>query len=542
MRTNSKTTPSKKSVRSTTAAQPFKRVAYPELCAHQLLTQQAKKTPDAIAIIDGNKTITFRELDAKTDRLAAALQQAGVGPEVIVGCYLSRSSAVVICMLSILKAGGAYLLLDSQLPDQRLSFMIADAAPRLILADIPFPASVEHAAAPVHDLQAMQQRIKGKVPPLKQEVKPDNVAYIAYTSGSTGQPKGVIITHRSTVNHTCSVKEIFKLVPSDRVPLMAPIAFDVVTEEVVPPLLIGATLIVSKASHTDMAEFTSEIVREHYTILNIPTPMWHTWVEYLATNHIPIPPSLRLVLAASEKILTKVFAVWKQLENAEKVQWVAAYGTTETTVTSTFYLTAWDDDLSDQPNMPIGLPIANTALYILDEKGQPVPDFGVGEIYIAGDGVARGYQNLPDKTASVFLPDPFSPEPGARMYKTGDQGRLLPSGVFACLGRKDYQVKINGLRIELGEVETVLSACPGVREGVVVVRQLDDFEESRQLVAYYTTSARKKVTPAELKKFASARLHPQMVPSEFCHLPEFPLTVNEKVDRKALERQANDGS
>ncbi len=522
--------------------QPFKRKAYPELCAHELLTRQAKKTPDAIAIIDGGKTMTFRELDAKTDRLAAALQQEGVGPEVVVGCYLSRSSAVVLCMLSILKAGGAYLLLDSQLPAMRLAFMISDAAPRLILADIPFPDDIERPGVPIHDPQTLRQRIKGVVSPLRKEVKPDNAAYVAYTSGSTGQPKGVIITHRSTVNHTCSVKEIFKLVPSDRVPLMAPIAFDVVTEEVVPPLLIGATLIVSKASHTDMAEFTNEIVAERYTILNIPTPMWHTWVEYLATNHIAIPPSLRLVLAASEKILTKVFMVWKQLENAEKVRWVAAYGTTETTVTSTFYLTAWDDDLSNEPNMPVGLPISNTALYILDEKRQPVPDFAVGEIYIAGDGVARGYLNLPDKTKAVFLPDPFSAEPGARMYKTGDQGRLLPSGVFACLGRKDYQVKVNGLRIELGEVETILSHCPGVRESVVVVRQLDDFEESRQLVAFYTTNARKKVTPAELKVFASSRLHPQMVPSEFCCLPEFPLTVNEKVDRKMLESQANAGN
>jgi amino acid adenylation domain-containing protein len=518
---------------------PFLRISYPEACIHDLLSQQAKKTPNAIAMIDGGVTVTFRELDERTDKLAAILQQKGVGPEVVVGCYLSRSSAIVVCMLSILKAGGAYLMLDSQLPEKRLSFMIADAAPRLILADMALPDGVDHVGVAVYDLGVLQKRAKGSAPPIKKEVQPDNMAYIAYTSGSTGQPKGVIITHRSTVNHTCSVKKIFQLVPSDRVPLMAPIAFDVVTEEVIPPLLSGSTLIVSTASHTDMAEFTAEIVAERYTILNIPSPMWHTWVEYLAVNDIEIPPSLRLVLVASEKILTKVFNVWKGLKNASNIHWVAAYGTTETTVTSTFYLTAWDDDLTGQPNMPVGLPIANSALYILDETGEPVSGTEVGEIYIAGDGVARGYQNLPDKTKQVFLKDPFSPEPGARMYKTGDQGRRLDIGGFACLGRKDYQVKINGLRIELGEVESVLSAYPDVHDAVVVVRQHDDFEESKELVVFYTTSNKKTVTPTALKKYAAARLHPQMVPNDYYHIPKFPLTVNEKVDRRALEGRAN---
>jgi non-ribosomal peptide synthetase component F len=315
-------------------------------------------------------------------------------------------------------------------------------------------------------------------------------------------------------------------------------AFDVVTEEVIPPLLSGSTLIVSEASHTDMEAFTKEILDNGYTILNIPAPMWHLWTEYLHINNLAIPPSVKLVLAASDKILTKVFTIWKQLKNAENVHWVAAYGTTETTVTSTFYLTAADDDLSGQPTMPIGLPIANTAIYLLDDAGNPVADDEIGEIYIAGDGVARGYQNLPEKTAQVFLPDPFSKEQGARMYKTGDQGRLLPNGVFACLGRKDLQVKVNGLRVELGEIESVINDYPGIHDAVVVMRTLDDFEETKELVAYYTVYGGHTVSPDQLRAFVASRLHPQMVPSEFTGLSEMPMTVNEKVDRKTLEARA----
>src|SRR2546430_6552534 len=172
------------------AAEPFVRVSYPGLCIHDLLILQAEKTPDAIAIIDGGVKMTFRELHSRTDKLAAILQQEGVGPEVVVGCYLSRSSAIVICMLSILKAGGAYLLLDSQLPEKRLSFMIADAAPRLILTDMPLPEGVDHPGVAVHDLDMLQERTRGPLPPIKKDVRPDNMAYIAYTSGSTGQPKG----------------------------------------------------------------------------------------------------------------------------------------------------------------------------------------------------------------------------------------------------------------------------------------------------------------------------------------------------------------
>lgn len=508
---------------------------YPkDLCIHQLFEQQVDRTPNAIAIEDGHIQHTYAELNARANQLARYLQSQGIGPEKTVGCYVSRSSAIVLYMLAVLKAGGMYLLLDPHLPARRLQYLVGNAQPMLVLADAPLPKSVEHAANQVVTVEQAETTAKRFAKTnVTSKVQPKNAAYIAYTSGSTGRPKGVIITHQATVNHSYDFSRRFTLMSSDRVPLMAPIAFDMATEEIIPPLMAGCALVVSESHHTDMPAFTTEIIEKGYTILNVPAPLWHSWTDYLFARNLAIPPRLRLVIVGSDKIYTKHFLDWKKLDGADKVLWVAAYGTTETTVTSTFYTTADQDDLSAEPVIPIGKPIANTSLYILDETGQPVSPGEVGELYIGGDGLARGYHKLDATTHGKFVPDPFSDEPEARMYKTGDQARMWPDGTTVCLGRKDLQVKLNGLRIELGEIEAVMAEHSTVNEAVVVLRKAQ--EGADYLVAFITVRPDQVFEPKELQQFAADHLHRHMVPKTFIYLDELPINATGKIDRKALE-------
>jgi amino acid adenylation domain-containing protein len=511
---------------------------YPEyLCIHQLFELQVQRTPDATALVDRPQRYTYAQLNAKANQLARYLQNQGVGPETVVGCYLHRSSAIVLYLLAILKAGGMYLLLDPYLPARRLHHLIQNAEPMLVLADAPLPIAAASATRRVEllaDIEKQMQSLSSE--PIRSEVQPHNAAYIAYTSGSTGKPKGVIITHHATVNHSYDFARRFQLNAQDRVPLMAPIAFDMATEEIIPPLMSGCTLVVSASQHTDMPAFTAEIITKGYTILNIPAPLWHNWTDYLVANRLAVPPSLRLVIVGSDKIHTRRFLAWQGLEGANKVAWVAAYGTTETTVTSTFYMTAKTDDLSQEPIMPIGKPIANTSAYVLDDNQKPVVPGEVGELYIGGHGLARGYHRLADTTRERFVPDPFSAEPGACMYKTGDQARLWPDGTVVCLGRKDLQVKLNGLRIELGEIESVLAEHPAVNEVLVVLHEPDQQHVASYLAAYVTTRAEAIFASDSLRQFAAERLHRHMVPSLFVHLDTLPLSPTGKLDRKALAR------
>lgn len=510
---------------------------YPDrLCIHELFEQQAAKTPLEVALIDGDKSYSYTEINEMTNRLARALRQRGVAEESIVGCFLARSSAIVICTLSILKAGGTYLLLDSTMPRQRLEYILSDAKPVIILTDtyLDYLADLGiHNTENVSKLTAESKtlessNIKGKYSNL-------DVAYISYTSGSTGRPKGVMLTHKSTVNHACAFSKLFKLNKRDKVPLMAPIAFDMAIEEMIPPLISGCTLIVSKSSFASMKEFTQEINDKAYTILNIPAPLWQLWVDYLIKERVQIPGSLRVVITGSDKIHTKSLLAWKTLNGYQKVLWAAAYGTTETTVSSTFYTSAYNDDLTNEPYIPIGKPIANTFTYILDDDQKEV-EIGVeGELYIGGDGLARGYLNQEEMTRKKFIADPFRDEQDARMYKTGDKARFLPDGNLLWLGRIDSQMKFNGLRIEPGEIETVLNKLSWVKSCVVVLHGSELHESLKHIVAYVSAFEEHIFSEKELYDIALKHLHHFMVPKRFIYMSSFPLNSNGKVDRKKLE-------
>lgn len=509
---------------------------------HTLFEKQAAKTPEAIALINGDTVFTYAFLNEESNRLAYILRERGVKIGSIVACHLECSWEVVLYTLSILKVGGAYLLLDPTLPKERLLYIVEDASPVLIITDTAFVCRSLPSPPVYHVNELLCAASNQKTENLSLIFDNESPVYLAYTSGSTGKPKGVLISHRSCLNHAYAFSNMFKLNPTDRIPLIASISFDVATEEMIPPLISGCTMVSSNPSYESMEGFTEEILKNKYTILNLPTPLWHIWTEYLIKHRLPIPESIRVVIVGSDKIYTKHYRDWSRLEGAKNVFWVAAYGTTETTVTSSFYTTIHLDDLTDEPLVPIGKPIANTFLYILDENLQPVKAGESGELYIGGDGVALGYYKLPQMTAEKFLPDPFCGDPSGRMYKTGDMARCRPDGNFVCLGRQDHQIKIHGLRFELEEIEATLNEHEAVHHAFVVMHQEDEEEESKKITAFITIKKalelEHEAIKAHLHHWSKEKLHRYVRPHAFVILLDLPLTSSGKVDRHHLKKIA----
>lgn len=515
---------------------------YPDkFCIHELFEEQAARTPDTVALIDGENQYTYAELNTLTNQIARFIRQNYVSNESIVGCYLTRSSAIVILTLAILKAGGCYILLDALTPKPRLNFILSEAEPVLIIFDdqiTGLEVGGRTKSLTFQDIRRFASSQSGDN--LSLHLSNTNTAYIAFTSGSTGRPKGVVITHKSTVNHAYAFSKLFKLSSKDRVPIMAPIGFDMAIEEMIPPLISGCTLIVSKSKFIVMEDFNQEIEDNSYTILNLPVPVWLHWSEYLLANRLAIPQNVRIVIAGSEAIEVKIFKQWKNVARASNVWWVAAYGTTETTITSTFYTTAYADKLEEEPFIPIGKPIANTYAYILDEALQPLPIGKEGELYIGGQGVARGYFHHEGLTKERFISNPFIHERDERIYKTGDLARYRSDGTIVWLGRSDSQIKLYGLRIEPGEIEAILQHASFIKESVVVLRQRNDPGEDKQLVAFITIEPNKSFNEAEVRQLIFHNLPTLMAPHKYIVLPELPLNSNGKIDRKVLESYSYD--
>jgi amino acid adenylation domain-containing protein len=490
---------------------------------HEMFIAQVHRTPNHVALT-GAEQYTYAELDRVTNALAHRLRQAGARTDSIIGCWAHDSVTTVIEVLSVLKAGAAYLLLDPYLPAQRLRYMITDAAPLYILAD------TEPDALDGRPVLLMEPGTDRDAPP-DSGVTPDSLAYVAYTSGSTGRPKGVQITHAAVANHAVALRDQFALRPGDRLPLMAPTAFDMATEEMLPPLVSGCTLLAAGYRNPTMAEFTADVLAARYTVLNIPAPLWHQWTTYLRCASLSVPAALRLLIVGSDKIYTSRLHEWKALPGADRVRWVAAYGVTEATVTSLLYLSAAQDDLSDEPLVPIGTPLANTSAHVVGEDGRKVRQGEVGELWLGGVGLARGYLGMPERTAEQF--------PQHRFYRTGDLVRQRDDGVIVWLGRQDAQIKINGLRIEPAEIEAIIQEHPAVADAVVVHLPSETPEAPGQLRAYVEPGA-DTVESATLRDYLADRLHPLMVPDEIVIVERIPLNASGKVDRGAVARNVSE--
>jgi amino acid adenylation domain-containing protein len=504
-----------------------------DLCIHQLFEAQVARTPDAVAVISENQRLTYAALDQRANQLAQHLQTLGVGPEVRVGICMERSPELVVGVVGILKAGGAYVPLDPAYPHERLAFMLADAQITLLLTDRRLAAQLpDHVATVVcvdADWGIMNQE---HVTQPTGGPAPDNLAYVIYTSGSTGGAKGVMISHRALVNHSLAVTQRYALQPTDRILQFASIGFDVAAEEIFPSWLSGATVVL-RPSHISLspADFLRFVEHEHLTVVNLPSSYWHEWVADLTSSALRLPRALRLVIVGSEQTLPERLTTWQRLAGT-RVDWRNAYGPTEATITTTVYEPARTGVTLALSAVPIGRPIANAQVYLLDAQLQPVPSGVPGEIYIGGAGLARGYLNRPARTAERFIPHPFSDEPGARLYKTGDLARWLPDGNIAFLGRVDEQVKIRGFRIEPGEIEALLRQHSNVAESVVVAR--DAAPGDKRLVAYVVADQAPALTTSALRSFLAERLPEYMVPSSFVLLDAIPRMPNGKVDRRML--------
>ena len=489
---------------------------------HGLFEAQVQRTPQAVAVVAGDQALSYAQLNERANRLARHLLSLGVHVDARVAICVERSLEMVIGLLAINKAGAAYVPLDPAYPPERLAYMLEDSAPAVVLVHGATRALLGDIATAVVDLdQDTWQALFADNPQIP-ALTPQHSAYVIYTSGSTGQPKGVVNEHAGVVNRLLWMQDAYRLTAADSVLQKTPFSFDVSVWEFFWPLMTGARLVMAQpGGHKDPHYLSEVIEREHITTLHFVPSMLDV---FLANSDTARSRSLRQVMCSGEALPGSLVRRFKrQLPGCALHN---LYGPTEAAVD----VTAWDcaGSIEQTPdNTPIGKPIANTRMYILDAQQQPVPQGVIGELYIAGVQVARGYLNRPQLTAERFLEDPFHPQ--GRMYRTGDVARYRPDGNIEYLGRNDDQVKIRGLRIELGEIQARLTQIAGVQEAVVLARE--DAPGDKRLVAYYTGEC---LAIDVLRSQLLEHLPDYMVPAVFVHLDSLPLSPNGKLDRKAL--------
>jgi amino acid adenylation domain-containing protein len=503
----------------------------PAICVHQLFEAQAARTPEAIAVVGGEEQLTYAQLNQRATQLANYLRRQGIGPDVRVGICLERGVDLIVSLLAILKAGGAYVPLDPAVPLARLRFMLEDAEVALVLTSVAHQSLFETWLHPSEISQRTGRQLialdtewadwgpKG-LPPSCPEVHTENLAYVMYTSGSTGQPKGVEIHHRALTNFLQAMKQSPGLTAQDTLLAVTTLSFDIAGLELYLPLLVGATVVlVSREVAVNGPQFMEQLGSSGATILQATPATWRMLVEagWQGTPYLKmLCGGEALPRELAEQMLARGGTLWNM------------YGPTETTIWSAVH------HIIEHGQGPvlIGRPIANTQFYVLDPQMHPVPIGVPGELHIGGAGLARGYWGRSTLTAEKFIPNPFSSEEGARLYKTGDLERFRPDGTLEFLGRLDHQVKVRGFRIELGEIETGLEQHPAVVQAVVLARE--EAPGNQRLVAYIVSNPESTPTTGELRSFLKAKVPEYMVPSTFVCLNALPLTHNGKVDRQAL--------
>ena len=530
-------------------------VDFPNVSLHELFEHQAATTPNAVALIFEGERLSYYELNCRANQLAHYLCGLGVKRGARVGICLERSPAMIAGLLGILKAGGAYLPLDPEYPKERLAFMLADAQPEMVLTTQPL----------LQNLQVIEQVRKRGLPPLSEQrgqaplpdlfCSPDyrprvvcldaesdsvsrqseenpssfafaeDLAYAIYTSGSTGQPKGVMISHRAVCNHMQWIAREFPLDQSDRMLLKYSISFDAAIEEIFHPLITGAALVIVPPGYQyDVGYLVELMCEQQVTAIDVVPTMLKALIE---DERIKKCRSLLRVTSGGEVLPAELKdRVYRLLPEVELVN---MYGPTEAAITTTSYRCALGQD---ERTIPIGRPVANTRVYILDQNLEPVPAGVTGEIYIGGRGLAWGYLNQPRLTAEKFIPDPLSGEVGARLYKSGDWGRYSANGNLEYVGRLDGQVKVRGFRIELREIEACLRNHEAVKDAVVIVRE--EAKRDKRLVAYVVCDREEAVTPEGLRAYLKDQLPQYMLPAAVVLLDALPVKGSGKVDVRAL--------
>ncbi|GAB3804010.1 hypothetical protein GCM10028819_34830 [Spirosoma humi] len=512
------------------------KAAYPRQASlHQLLAQTAGQYPDKIALISNGRSMSFRELDETANQVAHAIRQTGVGSKDVIGVVLDRSPELIITLLAILKAGAAYVPIDPAYPHDRIAFMLTDSSANLLITSKKYlgagstyqldgQSTGQTSVLAIETVLAELDKYPKEAPTTV--VTGDDLAYILYTSGSTGQPKGVLIEHHNLVNLLYSMITMPGITKDDALLAVTTISFDIAGLELFLPQLVGATLVLADTETTKDGWALLNAISEHAITIIQATPATYKmmllagWEQRFDLKILccgePMPKDL------AQKLTARCTSLWNM------------YGPTETTIYSTGKQILASDEV-----ITIGRPIQNTQVYILDEQRKQLPVGAIGEIYLAGDGVARGYLKRPELTQQKFVPDPFAASPNRMMYRTGDLGKFMPDGEIHCLGRIDHQVKIRGYRIELGEIEHALVSQPAIKDAVVIARE--DRPGDQRLVAYVVTKT-PLVNGAFLEQIPIWRtmlrdvLPDYMIPSDFVGLDALPITPNGKIDRKALPR------
>ncbi|MEH1869179.1 MAG: amino acid adenylation domain-containing protein [Nostoc sp.] len=493
-------------------------------CIHQLFESLAEKTPDAIAVIFENQQLTYQQLNHRANQLGHYLRTLGVKPEVLVGICVERSLNLIVGLLGILKAGGAYVPLDPSYPAERLAFILEDTQVSVLLTQKSLveklPGNKSHIVCLDTDWKTLNCQSESN-PTL--DTTPENLAYVMYTSGSTGKPKGVCTIHRGVVRLVKGI-DYAKLDSEETFLQLAPISFDASTFEIWGSLLNGGRLVIFPAYTPSLQQLGQAIQHYQVTTLWLTAGLFHLVVD----KGLEYLKPLRQLLAGGD--ILSVSHVQRFSQVLGECQLINGYGPTENTTFTCCYQIPQTAKLSN--SVPIGRPIANTQVYILDSQLQAVPIGVPGELYISGDGLARGYLNRPEITDEKFIPNPFNNSKGDRLYKTGDLARYLSDGNIEFLGRLDNQVKIRGFRIELGEIEDAIAQYSGVQQTIVVVKE--DGPNDKRLVAYIVPHLEQTPTKDELRCFLKEKLPDYMVPSAYVFLDTLPLTPNGKIDRRAL--------
>jgi len=504
---------------------------FPDKCIHQLLEAQVARTPERVAVVCGDQQLTYKDLNARANRLAHYLRRQGIGPDSLVGLCLERSVNLMVALWAILKAGGAYVPLNPDTPKLRLKQQLAGA--HVVLTEQKLKAGIPDFGGSIMFLDGEQQpwAHESEANPAPAP-RPDHLVYVIYTSGSTGVPKGVAVTHRNLVNYSSFIVrrlELEKFPEGLQFAVVSTIGADLGNTCIYPPLIWGGTVhLVPYETSTDTRQMARYCTRHNIDVLKIVPS--HLSALIASSEAAQIIPNKYLILGG-EALPVKLVERIRQLDRSCEI--LNHYGPTETTVGSlTLWLgREWKAD-ERSVTVPIGRPIANTKAYLLDAHQQPVPIGVVGELYLAGAGVARGYLKHPELTRERFLADPFTADTGGRMYRTGDLARYRPDGAIEFLGRGDDQVKVRGFRIELGEIESALVEHPGVRQAAVLARQEENGQ--KRLVAYVVV--RRDQVPGEttLREYLKERLPDYMMPSAFVVLDKLPLNANGKIDRRSL--------
>lgn len=498
------------------------RLEYPtDLCIPALVAKQAAATPDAIALVVGSQVLTYRELNQRANRLAHYLQSRGVRPNVLVGLCVERSVDMVVGLLGILKAGGAYVPMDPAYPSDRLVYMLEDSQAAVLLTHhyLADRLPIEQSQVFCLDTDAAELARYDSSNP-RSEITADDPIYVIYTSGSTGKPKGSLVTHNGLLNLVYWHQHAFGVTSADRATQVASPAFDATGWELWPYLTIGASVYLpDEDTRITPATLRDWLVRNGITISFLPTAL----AESVIALEWPATTALRFLLTGADKL--------ERYPSPDlPFAFINNYGLTEASVVNTSGRIL-PETRADRPPS-IGRPIANTELYILDEHMRQVPIGETGELYIGGRGLGKGYLNRPELTSERFIANPFSSEPGARLYKTGDLAYFLPDGQVAFLGRVDHQIKIRGYRIEPSEIVAVLNNHPAIQTSLVVARE--DTPGNKRLVAYIVPGVGAQVSLGSLRDTLTAQLPEYMIPTAFVPLEALPMTPNGKVNRAAL--------